>query len=46
MEAATLAAVLLRPGAAPALRPWLERLGLCVLYLGLPAWLLLRLLAG
>ena len=46
IEAGTLAAVLLRPGAAIDVRRWLERLGLAALYLGLPAWLLLRVLAG
>jgi len=45
IEAGTLAALLLRPQQAGALRGWLERLGLALLYLGLPAWLLLRLLA-
>jgi len=45
IEAGTLAALLLRPEKAAALRHWLERLGLALLYLGLPAWLLLRLLA-
>jgi apolipoprotein N-acyltransferase len=46
IEAGTLAAVFLRPGEAIDARRWLERLGLAVLYVGLPAWLLLRLLAG
>jgi apolipoprotein N-acyltransferase len=45
VEAGTLAAVLLRPGQAIAARRWLERLALASLYLGLPAWLALRLLA-
>ena len=45
IEAGTLAAVLVRPGQALAVRRWLERLGLAALYLGLPAWLLLRVLA-
>jgi len=45
IEAGTLAALLLRPQKAGALRGWLEGLGLALLYLGLPAWLLLRLLA-
>ncbi|MED5618165.1 apolipoprotein N-acyltransferase [Ideonella sp. BN130291] len=42
IEAGTVMAVLLRPGQAASLRRWLERLGLAALYLGLPAWLLLR----
>jgi len=46
IEAGTLAAVLLRPGEAIDARRWLERLGLAALYVGLPAWLLLRLFAG
>ncbi|MEJ6001178.1 apolipoprotein N-acyltransferase [Paucibacter soli] len=45
VEAGTLAALLLRPEAAGGVRRWLERLALAALYLGLPAWLLLRLLA-
>jgi apolipoprotein N-acyltransferase len=31
---------------AIAARRWLERIGLAALYVGLPAWLLLRLVAG
>lgn len=46
IEAATLALLLLRPHAAVGTRWWLERGGLAVLYLGLPAWLALRLLGG
>jgi len=46
IEAGTLAAVLLRPGQAIGVRRWLERLGLAALYIGLPAWLLLRVVAG
>ena len=45
IEAGTLAAVLLRPGQAIGVRRWLERLGLAALYIGLPAWLLLRVFA-
>jgi apolipoprotein N-acyltransferase len=44
IEAGTLAALALRPGHAGALRQGLERLALAALYLGLPAWLALRLL--
>jgi apolipoprotein N-acyltransferase len=46
IEAGTLAAVLSRPGRAAEVRNWLERLGLAALYLGLPAWLSFRALAG
>jgi len=42
IEAGTLAAVLLRPALTIEVRRWLERLGLAALYLGLPAWLLVR----
>ncbi len=42
VEAGTLACVLLRPGRALDVRRWLERLGLATLYLGMPAWLLMR----
>ena len=45
IEAGTIGAVLLRPAASLQLRRWLERLGLAALYLGLPAWLLLRVMA-
>ncbi len=45
IEAGTLAGVVLAPSRAGAARQMLERAGLAVLYLGLPAWLLLRMLA-
>jgi apolipoprotein N-acyltransferase len=37
-----LATVLVRPGQALAVRRWLEGVGRAALYLGLPAWLLVR----
>ena len=46
IEAGALMAVLLHPGQVIGTRRWLERLGLRALYLGLPAWLLLRVLAN
>lgn len=46
IEAGTLAAVLLRPAAAGDVRRWLHRIALAGLYLGMPGWLLLRLLAS
>jgi apolipoprotein N-acyltransferase len=46
IEAATVAVLLLRPPRTIVAKYWLERVGLAVLYLGLPAWLLLRLLAA
>ncbi|HWH83140.1 MAG TPA: apolipoprotein N-acyltransferase, partial [Burkholderiaceae bacterium] len=46
IEAGTIVAVLLRPPQAIVARRWLERLGLAALYLGLPAWLLLRAFAN
>jgi apolipoprotein N-acyltransferase len=46
IEAGTLAGVWLRPAGAIDARRWLERGGLAALYLGLPAWLLFKLLAG
>jgi apolipoprotein N-acyltransferase len=46
IEAGTVAGVLLAPARAGQARRQLERLGLAGLYLGLPAWLLLRLLGG
>ena len=46
IEAGTLVAVLLRPGQAIDARRWLERLGLAALYVGLPAWLLLRIVTS
>jgi apolipoprotein N-acyltransferase len=42
IEAGTFAAALTRPQRAPDARRWLEAGGLAVLWLGLPAWLLLR----
>lgn len=45
IEAVALAAVLLRPERALEVRRWLERGGLVALYLGVPLWLLLRLVA-
>ncbi|MDO8287486.1 MAG: apolipoprotein N-acyltransferase [Rhodoferax sp.] len=42
IEGGTLLAVLLRPAQAVELRRWLERAALALLYLGLPAWLLLH----
>lgn len=42
IEGGTLLAVLLRPTQAVELRRWLERVALALLYLGLPAWLLLH----
>ena len=45
IEAGTLAGVVLAPSRAGVARQVLERAGLAVLYLGLPAWLLLRMLA-
>jgi apolipoprotein N-acyltransferase len=46
IEAGTLLAILLSRARAVSARRWLERLGRAALYLGLPAWLLLRMLAG
>jgi apolipoprotein N-acyltransferase len=46
IELATLAVVLVRPAAAVNARRWCERLGHVGLYGALPAWLVLRLLAG
>ena len=45
IEAGTLAGVVLAPSRAGVARQLLERAGLAVLYLGLPAWLMLRMLA-
>jgi len=42
IEAGTLAGVVVAPGCAVAARRALERLGLATLYIGLPAWLLMR----
>jgi apolipoprotein N-acyltransferase len=44
VEAGTFAALAARPAAAAKVRRGLERLALAALYLGLPGWLLLRLL--
>ncbi|MGQ3054011.1 MAG: apolipoprotein N-acyltransferase, partial [Roseateles sp.] len=46
IELGTFTAALVRPQQAMVSRAWLERLGLAALYLGLPAWLLLRALAS
>lgn len=46
IEGATLAVLLWHPASAGTIRWWLERGGLAALYLGLPAWLALRLLGG
>lgn len=46
VEAGALAGGLLRPAEAGVARAWLERLGLLALYLGLPAWLLMRALVA
>jgi apolipoprotein N-acyltransferase len=46
IEGATLAAVVLRPGQAAGARRSLERLGRLAFWVGLPAWLLMRVLAG
>jgi apolipoprotein N-acyltransferase len=45
IEAGTLAGVWLAPQRAVVARRALERVGLAVLYLGMPAWLLLRIVA-
>ena len=45
VEAMAMLGVLARPAAATQVRGWLERLALAALYVGLPGWLLLRLLA-
>ena len=44
IEVGTWAAVLVRGERAADVRRWLERLALAALYLGLPAWLLVRVL--
>lgn len=46
IEAATLLAALLRPAAATGIRSALERAGHALLYVGLPAWLLLNIIRG
>ena len=45
IEAGTVVAALVRPGHVIDTRRWLERLGTAGLYLGMPAWLLLRVFA-
>jgi apolipoprotein N-acyltransferase len=45
IEAAAIGAAVLRPASSVPVRRWLERLGLLALYLGVPAWLLVRLTA-
>jgi apolipoprotein N-acyltransferase len=42
IEAGTLVTLIARPAEAIDARRWFERLGLATLYLGMPAWLLLR----
>jgi apolipoprotein N-acyltransferase len=46
IEAGTLLTVLVSPEKAVNTRRWLERLGLAGLYLGLPAWLLMKALGA
>jgi apolipoprotein N-acyltransferase len=46
IEIGTLLAARLRPGRVVDVRQWLERLGMAAMYLGLPAWLLLRILGS
>jgi apolipoprotein N-acyltransferase len=46
IETATLAAIFLQPAQAIGARRVLERLGRIALYLGFPAWLMLRVFAG
>lgn len=46
IEAAALLAALLRPAAATGIRSALERVGHALLYVGLPAWLLLNIVRG
>jgi apolipoprotein N-acyltransferase len=46
IEAGTVAAVVLRPAQVVDMRRWLERFGTAALYLGLPAWLLMRIMAS
>jgi apolipoprotein N-acyltransferase len=45
IEAGTMATAVLRPAQVVDTRRWLERFGTAALYLGLPAWLLMRILA-
>jgi apolipoprotein N-acyltransferase len=42
IEIGTLLTALLRPGQTIVIRRWLERIAHTALYLGLPAWLLLK----
>jgi len=46
IEAGTLAGVMVAPARAIATRRELERLGLAAIYLGLPAWLMMRIAGG
>ena len=46
IEAGTLAGIILAPSRASVAKLMLERAGLAALYLGLPAWMLMRLLAA
>lgn len=46
IEIGTVLTVLVRPQQAIEVRHWLERFGLVALYLGLPVWLLLRIVSG
>lgn len=46
IETGTMFSLLIRPSATASVRLWLERVGSAVLYLGLPAWLLARMVGG
>lgn len=46
IEAGTVISIIVRPRAASQARAWLERIGLALLYIGLPTWLLTRMLHG
>lgn len=46
VEAGAVGAVLLRPQQSVQARRWLERVALLMLYVGVPAWLLMRVLAS
>jgi apolipoprotein N-acyltransferase len=46
IELATLGVLLMRPARAIDVRYWLDRIGLALLYIGVPSWLLLRVLAA
>jgi apolipoprotein N-acyltransferase len=46
IELATLGVLLIRPARAIDARYWLDRVGLALLYIGVPSWLLLRVVAG